>query len=62
MYVYCMKDVKQRKQVELSTKIVKVLQKLADSDKRKLKPFMEKVLEDYAKNNAVPVYHLKDTD
>lgn len=37
-----------RKEVNLSKKTLKKLQKLADEDKRKLKPFMEKILEDYA--------------
>lgn len=36
-----------RKDVDLTPKVIKALQKLADQDKRKLKPYMEKVLEDH---------------
>lgn len=46
---------KVRKDIDLSPKTIQELQKLADSDKRKLKPYMEKVLEDHVelskKNN-----------
>jgi mRNA-degrading endonuclease RelE of RelBE toxin-antitoxin system len=37
-----------RKEVNLSEKTINKLQKLADKDKRKLKPYMEKVLEDHS--------------
>lgn len=37
-----------RKNIDLSQQAVKKLQKLADKDRRKLKPYMEKVLEDHA--------------
>jgi len=37
-----------RKEVNLSDKTIKRLQKLADKDKRKLKPYMEKVLDDHS--------------
>jgi mRNA-degrading endonuclease RelE of RelBE toxin-antitoxin system len=39
-----------RKEVNLSNKTIKKLQKLADADKRKLKPYMEKVLEDHSES------------
>lgn len=35
---------KKRKGIELDTKVLQRLQKLADIDNRKLKPYMEKVL------------------
>jgi hypothetical protein len=38
---------KKRKDIDLYPKTIQELQKLADSDKRKLKPYMEKVLEDH---------------
>ena len=40
-----------RKEVNLSNKTIKKLQKLADADKRKLKPYMEKVLEDHSEHD-----------
>jgi mRNA-degrading endonuclease RelE of RelBE toxin-antitoxin system len=39
-----------RKDVDLTPKTIKKLQKLADDDKRKLKPYMEKVLEDHSES------------
>lgn len=38
---------KVRKDVDLTTETIGHLQKLAEKDKRKLKPYMEKVLEDH---------------
>lgn len=45
-----MKD-KKRKEISLYPKTIQELQKLADDDKRKLKPYMEKVLEDHVELN-----------
>ena len=42
---------KQRKEILLDEKIIKVLQKLAKADNRKLKPYMEKVLIEHAEQN-----------
>ena len=42
---------KQRKEVLLEEKIIKVLQKLAKVDNRKLKPYMEKVLTEHAEQS-----------
>jgi len=36
-----------RKDINLSEEVIKKLQKLADKDDRKLKPYMEKVLKDH---------------
>lgn len=43
-----MKDVKQRKEVNLNKETLKKLQKKADKNKRKLKPYMEIILEKHA--------------
>ena len=50
-----------RKDVDLTPQIIKELQKLADQDKRKLKPYMEKVLEDHVYSKIGPPY-LKTID
>ena len=39
-----------RKDVDLTPKTIKKLKKLANKDKRKLKPYMEKVLEDHSEH------------
>lgn len=39
---------KVRKDVDLNPKTIKRLQKMADNDRRKLKPYMEKVLDNHA--------------
>jgi hypothetical protein len=39
----------QRKEIRLKKNVVVNLQILADADRRKLKPYMEKVLEDHSK-------------
>lgn len=39
-----------RKEVNLSNKTITKLQRLAEKDKRKLKPYMEKVLDEHATN------------
>lgn len=41
-----------RKDIDLTPKTIKKLQKLADADKRKLKPYMEKVLEDHSESQC----------
>ncbi len=43
-----------RKGIQLHPKTIQELQKLADSDKRKLKPYMEKVLEDHVELKKKP--------
>ena len=45
-----------RKEINLSPKTIKRLQKLADADKRKLKPYMEKILENHSTNPIDPSY------
>lgn len=40
-----------KKLIDLSLKTIKKLQKLADKDKRKLKPYIEKVLDEHAIEN-----------
>jgi len=47
-----------RKEVELSPKTIRELQKLADKDKRKLKPYMEKVLEDHVERQPKGIFKL----
>jgi hypothetical protein len=39
------------KQIQLPIDVVNDLQKLADLDNRKIKPYMEKVLTDHSKSN-----------
>lgn len=46
-YIGTMKG-KVRKDVDLNPKTIKRLQKMADNDRRKLKPYMEKVLDNHA--------------
>lgn len=41
-----MKSIK--KNIELPENVVNILQKMADRDRRKLKPYMEKILIEYA--------------
>lgn len=43
-----------RKQIDLDEKTIKALKKLAEKDKRKLKPFIEKILIDYANIESMP--------
>jgi len=43
-----MKDI-QRKNIDLPEKVINDLQKLAEKDKRKLKPFIELILTKYSK-------------
>jgi len=44
------------KMIELSPPIIKRLQKLADKDRRKLKPYMEKILEEYVEGRKIHKY------
>jgi hypothetical protein len=43
-----------RKEVNLDAKTIKALEKLAKTDNRKLKPYMEKVLIEHADKNSNP--------
>jgi mRNA-degrading endonuclease RelE of RelBE toxin-antitoxin system len=48
-----------RKEVDLSDKTIKRLQKLADKDKRKLKPYMEKVLDEHSDDKGIKLSNQK---
>lgn len=44
-----------KKLIDLSIQTIKKLQKLADKDRRKVKPYIEKVLEDHANQKTKEV-------